>query len=282
MSKYELFTQVRNAARRSDASVSNLSVLGLDSGTRSLHILWMYPDVLCMHGGRGDAMALLHFSNLMGLPCELMRINELSGEIPFDWADMIFFQSGDLCCMADVSRALLPHEEEFRAFREAGKTILAIGSSGAILARRTLYRDGSEAPGLGLLDMEFHQREKVHGDDLWITADRGGYEIVASQIQTADVTLLSGQEAFGTVKYGRGNCGDGKEGARTGNVIFTHCLGPALTKNPALTEDLLRTAADTAGVRHGPLKDEDVALETQALEDVRSFIERKMRGEVHF
>ena len=33
----------------------------------SLHVLWMYPDVLHLHGDRGNVMALRHVAGLMGI-----------------------------------------------------------------------------------------------------------------------------------------------------------------------------------------------------------------------
>ena len=280
MSKFALFNEIRAGACRSDASVSNRKALGMEADCRSIHILWMYPDVLNMHGGRGDVMALLHYSNLMKLPCTIRRINLLTEEIPFDWADMIFFPSGGLSCMTDVNLALSRYQADFQRFAESGKTVVAIGSSGALLAENTVFMDGKVSPGLGLLQMDMTQREKVFGDDLWITTD-DGLEVVSSEIQMSDVSLHEGQTAFGQVRYGRGNCGDGKEGARTGNVIFTHCLGPVLVRNPRFAEFLLQTCADRAEIPAEPLRSEDISLEMDALKDIKTFIEKKIRGEIH-
>lgn len=275
MSKFELFTEIREGAVRGASSVSNCAALGLSPETRSVHVLWMYPNVLNLHGGRGDAMALLHFSNCMSLPCTLRRINTLSEEIPFDWADLILFQSGDLDCMADLCRALTPKAAEFAAFAENGGVILAVGSSGSLLARNTKYLDGTQAPGLGLLGMEMTQRTTIHGDDLWFTT-REDLEIVASQIQRTDVALDPDQAPLGTVTYGRGNCGDGREGARTGTVFFTHCVGPVLVRNPRFAALLLKLAAAHAGIPTDELADEDIALELEALRDTKGFIEKKL------
>ena len=96
MGSFTLFNEIREESKKSDIEINNHKALEVASGTRGVHILWMYPDVLNMHGGRGDAMALLHFSNLMKLPCTIRKVNMLSDEIPFDWADMILFPSVDL------------------------------------------------------------------------------------------------------------------------------------------------------------------------------------------
>ncbi len=281
MEKFSMFNNIRAGASRGDALVSNVGALGLPEGTRPVRVLWMYPDVLNLHGGRGDLMALLHYSCLLGLPCEIRRINGFSDDFPFDAADLIWFPSGDLSVMKDVCAALAPHAGGFRAFAQKGGYVFAVASSGAVLAKRTVWLDGGVTEGMGLLDMEFTQRERPHGDDLLVDIPQG-LRIVATQIQMADCTLLDGQAPFGSVVYGRGNNGGGTEGARTGNAVFTNCLGPVLTKNPRLTESILKNCASAAGmdVSGLTLKDEDIALETAAAEDVKAFVQKKIDGQI--
>ena len=161
--------------------------------------------------------------------------------------------------------------------------IVAVGSSGAVLAKKTTFHDGAVSEGLGLLDMEVTQRTNSFGDDLWIeTAD--GLEVIATQVTMADVTLGEGQAPFGKIIYGRGNCGDGREGAQTGSVIFTHCLGPVLTKNPRFTEWLIKRCASAAGLDASDrtLDDGQIGMELAALEDVRTFVNKKRNGEIHW
>lgn len=238
-----------------------------------LHILWMYPSTLSLHGGRGDIMALLRFATLAKRPVDIRRIENLNDPVPLEEADMLYFCAGDLACMPDVIRALEPIREALRDFSAQGKVIVANGSTGAILARDLTLEDGTVVPGLGLLDMHWKQRTSVHGDDLWMkTAD--GLEIIGDEIKLADVTLDPGQAPFGTVTYGKGNCGDGFEGAITGNVICTGCLGPVLVRNPALAMNLLERAA---GAPLPALAPSDIPYELAGLAETKAFIQKKMK-----
>ena len=277
--KYKLFNEIRNNTSGHDAVLSNVEALGMPESTRALHILWMYPDVLNVFGGRGDLMALMRVSCSMGLPAEMRRIDSLSDDIPFDWADVIYFASGDLTCMEDILDALRGKESDFRAFADRGGMIIAVSSSGALLADDYSTIDGSKVNGLGLLHMTMTEREKVHGDDLWIRTSEGT-EVTANQIQLLDVSLADGQEPFGTVIYGRGNNGDRNEGARTGNVIYTGCVGPVMVRNPWLAAGLLRDAAEAAGVQAKDgsfeLPDEEIEQEIRSAEEARAFIRKKM------
>lgn len=277
--KYTIFNEIRNNTSGHDAVLSNVKQLGLPEGTRALRILWMYPDVLNVFGGRGDLMALMRVSCSMGLPAEMKRLDSLTDDIPFDWADFIYFASGDLTCMEDILNKLQERAEEFRTFAEQGKMIVAVSSSGALLADKFSKLDGPEIRGLGLLHMNMTEREKVHGDDLWIRTN-DDIEVAANQIQLLDVALDEGQKPFGSVIYGRGNEGNGAEGAETGNVIYTGCVGPVLVRNPWLAAKLLEKAASAAGVKtvsgSFELPDEEISQELLSAEEAKDFIRTKM------
>ena len=228
MNGFEQFNAARSMVSRADSVLRNLV-----PGERPLRLLWLFPDVVNLHGGRGDIMALLHVADLMQLPLEIIRHD--SPEQPLDFArvDLIFLNSGELKCGPELTAALRGQMAELQAFLSRGGLLIAVGSSGSVLARETRLLDGSSWTGLGLLDMQLQERSSVWGDDLWFRTEEG-IEVIGNQIQVADVMLDSTQAALGETVYGRGNCGDGGEGARSGGVIFTNGLGPLLVKNPRL------------------------------------------------
>ena len=283
MGGFERFLAVRAGSRKDQKILRNHEVLGCAADARGIRVAWMYPDVLNLHGGRGDLMAVMHFSCLLGLPCEIRRVDTLTEELPLEWADLLYFPSGDLAAAPDINRALGPKADAFRTFADRGGLIMAIGSSGALLAKKTTFRDGTVSEGLGLLNMVMVQRTNSFGDDLWIETD-DGLEVIATQVSMADVTLGEGQTPFGRIVYGRGNCGDGFDGARSSGVIFTHCLGPVLAKNPRFAEWLIKKCADAAGldVSGCTLSDEQISMELAALEDIRTFVNKKRNGEIHW
>lgn len=268
-----------NEMKNAGNAIHNLDVLGLPADHKRVRILWMYPNSLHIHGGRGDLMALLRFATMAKLPIEICRVDRLTDEIPLENAHMLYFCCGELECAADIVKALESQKEALFAFAEAGNVIVANGSTGAILGKDLKLADGTVIPCLGLLGMHSVQRTSIHGDDLWLDAI-DGIEVIGNEIKRMDVTLDPEQAPFGTVRYGRGNCGDGKEGAVTRNVIYTTCLGPLLVRNPALAMALLRRAAMAADMQideaQFALSPEAILHESKALEETRIFIRKKM------
>ncbi len=279
MNNFEKFNRIRSAANRNRLEISNETEVSGSNGFRFLHILWLYPDVLHIHGGRGDIMGLLHICNMLDIPVEVKRWDNMREDIPWGWADVVYMNSGELKCAGDVVKAMGKNRKALDDYVARGKYIIAIASSGAILAKYTEKLDGSVVQGLGLLDMEWKERDSVWGDDIWFKTE-DGQEVIGNQIQVADVLLPAGQKPLGTLVYGRGNNGGKDEGARSGNVIFTNCLGPLVTKNPQFAAGLLTDAAKRADIKVGKvLSDSDIEIELKSAEYIKNFMLDKMKNE---
>lgn len=279
MDKFDKFNRIRNKYNRKSETLTNASEVTGESGFRCLHILWLYPDVLNIHGGRGDVMALLHMCDLLNIPVEIRRSDDLREDEDWNWPHIVYMTAGELKCADKVSQALIRQEEGIRRFIRRGGFLIANGSSGAALAKSTEMLDGSVIKGTGLLDMTWKERESVWGDDIWVrTAD--GLDVIGNQIQVADVTLGEGQKPFGTIVYGRGNNDDGEEGAISGSVIYTGVLGPLLTKNPRLTAGIVESAAVLAQVElEHDLDPADIDIEDKSAEYIKDFMKAKMETE---
>lgn len=241
-----------------------------------LHILWLYPDVLHLHGERGNAMALCHVAELLGLHAEIRRVNDLHQPIDFAWADLVLLNSCELRVVPTVVAALQAQQAQLMQFVEAGKMIFASGSSGAILAKSGNRLAGGPFQGLGLLDMHCEERQQIYGDDIWFTLPDGN-ELIGNQIQVMDTHLAQPSLALGRTIYGYGNCKQGDEGARSGNLIFTNCLGPVLVKNPAFAATLISQALAVRGLEVDPaLPEAAIAMEQKSFDLIKAFIHKKM------
>lgn len=279
MGDFDKLNRIREQFDRNSETLTNVSEVTGESGFRRLHILWLYPDILNIHGGRGDMMAFLHMCDLLDIPVEIRRLDDVKVEADWNWPHIVYMTAGELKCVDKVSAALNRQIDGVKKFLRRGGLLIANGSSGAALAKTVELYDGSIVTGTGLLDMAWKERESVWGDDIWVRTE-DCLDVIGNQIQVADVTLAEGQQSFGRVIYGRGNDGCGEEGAVSGGVIYTGVLGPLHTKNPHLTASFIEAAASLGGVRAGKkLTPEDIAIEEKSAEYIKAFMKGKMKGD---
>ena len=247
----------------------------------TINIAWLYPDVLDLHGGRGDLLGLRHGAELLGLDCRISRVDRLEDFPDLDWADILWLGPGEVRCSQVVAQRLGRERQALLDYAAAGRMLVAVASSGAVLARQTTRADGSSFAGLGLLDMDCHEPGPVYGNDLWFALP-DGEEIMAVQISLLHTLIAadSPTQPLGRVLYGRGNSSDGKaEGAWRDNVIFTNALGPVCVKNPRFSARLLAQAAAAKGLKlEAALSPEQTEREDASFELIKRFIQKKQAG----
>lgn len=189
-----------------------------------LNIVWAYPDMLNLHGDRGNVMALERIAKQMDIKTNIKRIDSYEDKIDFNSADIIFFNPGELKVMPSIIEALEKQKEELEEYINNEKIIVVIGTTGSIMAKETKRIDGSSIKGLGVLDMNCTERKMVYGDDIHFSlVEDSSQELIGCQIQMIDTELQS-DISFGQVIYGMGNNNGKREGAKYKNVIFTNAL----------------------------------------------------------
>ncbi|MDR0285861.1 MAG: hypothetical protein LBI33_13375 [Propionibacteriaceae bacterium] len=229
---------------------------------KELRILWLYPDILNLHGDRGNLLALTRLAEVAGVRADVTRVTRLTDPVPLAEADFVLVGPGELVAMPAVIAALERSGADFGAYVDAGGVMLVTGTSAALVARETRRQDATTFAGLGLVAADVVERATVYGDDLILrvrrttagpagpagrdTAD-SGHELGGFQIRMADLVLEESQAPFADVLYGLGNrtsagTGTDTEGARRGNLIVTNLLGPALAKNPWYAWDFVQSA----------------------------------------
>ena len=243
-----------------------------------IKILWLYPDILNLHGDRGNLMALQRVAGLLDLPLEIIRVEAPDQFVPLRDADMLFLASGEVKNMAQIVSGLGQQINELSDFFDRGGYCFAIGSAGAVLARETKRLNGTSFSGLAILPMCCRERESVWGDDLWFSLNgRREMEIIGNQIQVLDIKLDNDAQALGQVIYGHGNNGGKDEGCCIGNAIFTNALGPLFVKNPRYAALILSDIARKKQlVCPQELSSSDTEFEDRSFTLIKQFIEKKM------
>lgn len=240
-----------------------------------INVAWMYPDVLNLHGERGNAKAFELVSKKMDINLNIDRIDNIEEQIDFEKYDILLFNAGELKTINAISNILTTQIEKLKEYIESGKVILVTGTTGALFANKITRLDGSTFNGLNIFDMDIAERNMVIGDDLYFEFEQ--MEIMSSQIQMIDISLKNASP-LGKIKYGYGNNGSDTEGARYKNTIFTNALGPVLVKNPWFAEYLIELALKNKSIEYEK-KEINYEIELKSLESTKEFIDKKVNAE---
>jgi hypothetical protein len=203
----------------------------------------LYPDLMSTYGDRGNLLILAHRARARGLAVQTYEVRSADA-VPAH-ADLYLIGGGEDGPQALAAQRLISDGALGRAV-DSGSVVLAVCAGYQVLGE-SFYAKGDKCAGLGLLD---------------VYSDRGETRAVGELAGAVDPRLalptLTGFENHGgrthlgpdahplaRVTAGVGNDGV-TEGAYRGTVLGTYCHGPALARNPALADLLLRwvTGAD--------------------------------------
>lgn len=241
----------------------------------TFRIGWLLPDILFLHGERGNILALERMAQSLGLNPEVVRIDGDTQFEPMDFS-VIFCPPGEIVTLNKAIDFLMPYRAKLEEFIKSGRVVLATGTGAYIFGSRIYREDGSIIKGLDITGCEYKERKYVYGDDICFTTGYCGNdeECFGVQIRMADA-FTGEKESFGRLIYGFGNNGnDRSEGVILNNSIFTDVLGPMLVLNPWVTKSLVEKAACCSGLdTHQP--DIDMSLEKKSLMSKKKFARNK-------
>ena len=211
------------------------------AGDSTIRLIWIYPDLLSTYGDRGNLLMLERRARLRGIDVEPVEVN----------ADQPVPRHGDIYLLGggeDLPQVLAAHrlraDGGLQAAADRGAVIFAVCAGYQLIGTVFGGAHGEPVEGLGILNIRSGRGER-----------RGVGEIVADIDPSLGVDRLTGFEnhqgvttvgpgvaPLARVVLGVGN-GDGTEGALAGRILGTYLHGPALVRNPALADLLLRWAA---------------------------------------
>lgn len=242
----------------------------------TLKMAWLFPDTLYLHGERGNILALKRFAGFAGFHADVDKIDFTTKEFnPMDY-DIIFCPPGEITSFPVLLDILAPKKDAFKEFVEAGRPLIATGTSVALWCEKVKRADGSEFDGMGIIKADAVENEKVYGDDINFICSYNGKEIevLGNQIQMADF-INKGETTFGKLLYGYGNTGENREeGFQVKNSVFTNTLGPMLVLCPMLTMEIIKTAAANKGLEAADF-DYDMEIEEKSFATKKAFIQKK-------
>jgi CobQ-like glutamine amidotransferase family enzyme len=212
----------------------------------TLRIVWIYPDLLSTYGDRGNMLILARRAERRGIPA---RTVEVRSDQPMpSSADVYLIGGGEDGPQALAAQRLLADGGLHRAVNQ-GAAVLAV-CAGYQLFGSSFFAKGARCQGLGLLDLTSDRGEtravgEVRGD---VDPRLGLPPLTGFENHGGRTHLGSSVAPLARVTAGIGNDGQ-TEGAWHGKILGTYAHGPALARNPAIADLLLRwaTGADSLG-----------------------------------
>lgn len=228
-----------------------------------LRLVHLYGDLMNLYGDRGNIISFQRRCAWRHIELEVIELT-VGDRVDPTASDIFFFGGGQDREQETVSRDLAAGNGE--AIQEAvdgGAALLAVCGGYQLLGRFFRTSDGVQIPGTGLFDAYTVAGSSRMVGNLLIERDVGGERrsLVGFENHSGRTYLGEGAAPLGRVIVGSGNNGqDRLEGACYRAAIGTYLHGPALPKNPWLTDWLILAALH----RH---LGEDAAL--PALDDSR-------------
>ncbi|MFR9777695.1 type 1 glutamine amidotransferase [Micromonospora sp. MS34] len=218
--------------------------------TESLRIVWIYPDLLSTYGDRGNALILARRAQLRGMPVEVLEVRS-DQTLPAS-ADIYLIGGGEDGPQALGAQRLLADGGLHRAVAQ-GSVVFGV-CAGYQLLGTSFFAKGTKCGGLGLLDISSNRGPTRAVGELAGEVDpRLGIPYLTGFENHGGRTHLGpGVSPLARVTAGVGNDG-ATEGAWRGKLLGTYSHGPALARNPALADLLLRWAT---GIHQLPALDD--------------------------
>jgi CobQ-like glutamine amidotransferase family enzyme len=210
-----------------------------------LRLVHLYGDLMNLYGDRGNILALQRRCAWRQIDLDVMEVT-VGDLVDPAASDIFFFGGGQDREQETVSRDLAAgNGEAIREAIERGASLLAVCGGYQLLGRFFRTNEGVEIPGTGLFDAYTVAGGSRMVGNLLIEGDLAGERrsLVGFENHSGRTYLGEGAAPLGRVVVGNGNNGqDRLEGARYRAAIGTYLHGPALPKNPWLTDWLILAA----------------------------------------
>ncbi|MEW6182040.1 MAG: glutamine amidotransferase [Bacillota bacterium] len=213
-----------------------------------LTVCHLYPDLLNLYGDRGNIIAFVKRCRWRGISVKVNEVN-LGEPVDFAQVDFLFLGGGSDREQGLITADLIDRASDLAAAIENGLVVLAICGGYQLLGHYYRTLDGTEIPGLSILDLYTHAGTKRMIGNIGIEVEINGKRMQTTGFENhSGQTYLGNVRPLGRVLKGYGNNGsDGYEGARYQNVFCTYLHGPLFPKNPVLTDNLLSLALRRRG-----------------------------------
>jgi lipid II isoglutaminyl synthase (glutamine-hydrolysing) len=233
----------------------------------TVRICHLYPSLFSVAGDRGNLFALTQRCAWRGIRCSVTEADV--GVVPdFAESDLILIHGGQDREMTAAAPDLAAKAGPLKDAIEGDAVVLAVCAGYQLLGQYYAPPKGQPIQGLGVLDAVTEGGPTRFIGHVAVECDLGTgvpQQLMGFENHSGRTYLGASAKPLGRLLAGSGNNGeDGTEGARYREVYASYLHGPALPKNPWLTDYLLSRALAHRYSDFGPLAPLSDEVEEQA------------------
>ncbi len=211
---------------------------------KELKILYLYPDILELYGDYGNIQVLEYRLKKRNILANITPYSIGDPTPDFSSFDIVFAGGGADQEQGILADDLLKHKNNIKKAMESGTFFLLI--CGAYQLFGKYYKDvnGNIIPGLEIFDYyteAINDRKKRCIGNIIIEVNLPNLSTKVIGFENHGGQTFNVDSPFGKVLFGNGNkFEDSNEGFFKENIIATYLHGPLLSKNPELTDYILK------------------------------------------
>ena len=261
---------------------------------KEIKILYLYPDMLELYGDYGNIQVLKYRIESRGYKVTIDRYSIGDPAPDFNSYDIVFAGGGADNEQSILSEDLIQYKENIKEAVENGVFFLLICGAYQLFGKYYKSVEGNIIPGLEIFDYYTEanpdRKQRCIGNIIIEVKLKSNQNSNSNENNESDLnsneeitTKVIGFEnhggqtfniktPFGKVISGNGNkFGDTEEGFFKKNVIATYLHGPLLSKNPVLSDYIIKYCLDrkyNENTELQPLNDEFENLCRKGFRDV--------------
>lgn len=229
---------------------------------KGIKILYLYPDMLELYGDYGNIQVLKYRLEKRNFYCIIDRYSIGDNPPDFSSYDLVFAGGGADQEQSILADDLIKYKENIKEAIQNGTFFLLICGAYQLFGKYYKGVDGNVISGLDVFPYyteAIEDRKKRCIGNIILNVKLGGISTKVIGFENHGGQTFDVFSPFGDVLFGNGNkFGDSKEGFFLDNVIATYLHGPLLSKNPVLTDFILKYCLDrkyNKDIKLDPLND---------------------------
>ena len=215
---------------------------------KELKILYLYPDILELYGDYGNIQILKYRIEKRGFKAIIDRYC-INDEAPdFKSYDLIFAGGGADNEQSILAKDLFQYKDKIKEAVDNGVFFLLICGAYQLFGKYYKGVEGNIVKGLNIFDYyteAIADRKQRCIGNIVIEATLNGKKTKVIGFENHGGQTFNIDKPFGKVLFGNGNkFSDTEEGFFLNNVIATYLHGPLLSKNPEVTDYIIKYCLD--------------------------------------